>query len=91
MSGNTREEALVRATNALESFVIEGISTTIPFLAEITRHREFAAGDVDTHFLERMMEEKKARASAGGDSEESSKPIGSGKKAVEKSGAPHEA
>ena len=33
--GNTREEALVRTRIALDSFIIEGIHTTIPFLLEL--------------------------------------------------------
>ena len=58
VGGNTREEAIVRARNALDSFVIEGIKTTIPFLAELTRDEHFVSGDVDTHFLERYMAER---------------------------------
>jgi len=54
--GNTREEALGRAYQALEEFIIEGVKTTIPFLREVLRHPEFVAGNVDTHFLERMQE-----------------------------------
>ena len=54
VSGHTRQEAIVRAREALESFVIEGISTTIPYLASITRNEAFQAGDVDTGFVERF-------------------------------------
>jgi acetyl-CoA carboxylase biotin carboxylase subunit len=54
--GNTREEALARMGQALDSFIIEGITTTIPFLARIIRHPEFVAGRVDTKFLERHPE-----------------------------------
>ncbi len=54
--GNTRDEALGRAYQALEEFIIEGVKTTIPFLREVLRHPEFVAGNVDTHFLERMRE-----------------------------------
>jgi acetyl-CoA carboxylase biotin carboxylase subunit len=54
--GNTREEALARMGQALDSFIIEGPTTTIPFLARIIRHPEFAAGQVDTKFLERHPE-----------------------------------
>jgi acetyl-CoA carboxylase biotin carboxylase subunit len=61
ISGNSREEALVRAKNALDTFVIEGISTTIPFLARIVRDPEFIAGDVDTGYVARFQE----RAAAG--------------------------
>ncbi len=54
--GNTRAEALARMGQALDSFIIEGVTTTIPFLARIIRHPEFAAGQVDTKFLERHPE-----------------------------------
>ena len=54
VSGNTREEAIVRAREALDSFVIEGISTTIAYLAEITRDADFLRGDIDTGFVERF-------------------------------------
>ncbi|MBK8004865.1 MAG: acetyl-CoA carboxylase biotin carboxylase subunit [Gemmatimonadetes bacterium] len=54
--GNTRAEALARMGQALDSFIIEGVTTTIPFLARIIRHPEFAAGEVDTKFLERHPE-----------------------------------
>jgi len=51
--GNTREEALGRMGQALDSFILEGVTTTIPFLARVIRHPDFAAGQVDTKFLER--------------------------------------
>lgn len=57
VSGNNREEALVRARNALDWFVIEGISTTIEFLGELIRHQDFQRGTIDTHFIERFLEE----------------------------------
>ncbi|MDX2123108.1 MAG: acetyl-CoA carboxylase biotin carboxylase subunit [Gemmatimonadota bacterium] len=54
--GNTRQEALSRMGQALDSFIIEGVTTTIPFLSRIIRHPEFVAGQVDTKFLERHPE-----------------------------------
>jgi acetyl-CoA carboxylase biotin carboxylase subunit len=51
--GNTRAEALQRMGQALDSFIIEGVTTTIPFLARVIRHPDFVAGHVDTKFLER--------------------------------------
>jgi acetyl-CoA carboxylase, biotin carboxylase subunit len=54
--GNTRAEALARMGQALDSFIIEGVTTTIPFLARIIRHPEFVSGQVDTKFLERHPE-----------------------------------
>ena len=51
--GRDREEALVRMQNALEMFFVEGVTTTIPFLARVMANERFRAGDVDTKFLER--------------------------------------
>ena len=59
VSGRDREETIVRARHALEFFVIEGISTTIPFLSEITRDEQFVAGGVDTGFVERFLGERR--------------------------------
>ena len=56
--GNTREEAIARMQIALESFIVDGIHTTIPFLLEILQTPEFQAGDVDTKFVERYMAER---------------------------------
>jgi acetyl-CoA carboxylase biotin carboxylase subunit len=54
--GRNREEALRRMQMALESFIIEGVTTTVPFLARVMQNPRFAAGDVDTKFLEREPE-----------------------------------
>jgi acetyl-CoA carboxylase biotin carboxylase subunit len=51
--GNDREEALTRMGQALDSFILEGVTTTIPFLARVIRHPDFVVGDIDTRFLER--------------------------------------
>jgi acetyl-CoA carboxylase, biotin carboxylase subunit len=51
--GNNRGEALARMRQALDSFIIEGVTTTIPFLSRVMRHPDFVAGKVDTKFLER--------------------------------------
>jgi acetyl-CoA carboxylase biotin carboxylase subunit len=51
--GNHREEALSRMGQALDSFILEGVTTTIPFLARVIRHPDFVSGKVDTRFLER--------------------------------------
>ena len=55
ISGNTREEAVVRAQHSLDSFVIEGIPTTIGILARITRDPHFVSGEVDTGFVARFL------------------------------------
>ncbi len=51
--GNDREEALARIGQALDSFILEGVTTTISFLARVIRHPDFVTGRVDTRFLER--------------------------------------
>ena len=55
--GNTREEALARGRVALDSFVIEGVHTTIPILSAIVRDEHFIRGEVDTRFVERFLSE----------------------------------
>ncbi|MFQ5536739.1 MAG: acetyl-CoA carboxylase biotin carboxylase subunit [Gemmatimonadota bacterium] len=61
VSGNSREEALVRARHALEHFIIEGVPTTIPFLRRIVDDEDFVRGEVDTGFVERFMAKEKAQ------------------------------
>jgi acetyl-CoA carboxylase biotin carboxylase subunit len=56
VQGRDREEALIRMRVALEAFVIEGVTTTIPFLARVMSNPRFRAGEVDTKFLEREKE-----------------------------------
>jgi len=51
--GRDRAEAIVRVRVALEAFVIEGVTTTIPFLARVMQNERFIAGEIDTKFLER--------------------------------------
>jgi acetyl-CoA carboxylase biotin carboxylase subunit len=49
---------------ALESFIIEGVTTTIPFLARVMANKKFQEGAVDTKFLEREPELMKEPVSA---------------------------
>ncbi|HET7551485.1 MAG TPA: acetyl-CoA carboxylase biotin carboxylase subunit [Gemmatimonadaceae bacterium] len=51
--GRDRPEAIKRMQTALESFVLEGVTTTIPFLGRLMQNPRFQAGEVDTKFLER--------------------------------------
>ncbi len=50
--GATREEAISRMKRALSEFVIEGISTTIPFHLRLLEHEKFVSGEFNTKFLE---------------------------------------
>lgn len=52
VQGNNREEALKRMQIALESFVIEGVKTTMPFLARVMQHPGFQEAKVHTKWLE---------------------------------------
>lgn len=52
VKARTREEALVRMRCSLDEFIVEGVSTTIPFHQEIFNHPDFVAGKYDIAFLE---------------------------------------
>lgn len=60
--GNSRDEAIVRMRLALESFIIEGVHTTIPFILEIMSDASYTAGAIDTRFVDRWMEGGKVTA-----------------------------
>jgi acetyl-CoA carboxylase biotin carboxylase subunit len=47
-----RTAAVMRLRAALDSFVVEGISTNIPFLRAIAAHPDFIGNRVDTRWLE---------------------------------------
>jgi len=53
--GSGRAEALVRMRQALDGFIIEGVTTTIPFLIKVLETPAFQEGRVDTKFVEREM------------------------------------
>jgi acetyl-CoA carboxylase biotin carboxylase subunit len=61
--GANRAETIERTKFALETFVIEGVQTTIPFLIELLNTPEFVAGDIDTKFVERRMAREQAERS----------------------------
>ncbi len=52
VQGATRAEAIKRMQIALESFVIEGVKTTVPFLARLMQHPDFQSSKVHTKWLE---------------------------------------
>jgi acetyl-CoA carboxylase biotin carboxylase subunit len=51
--GKDRAEAVSRMSRALEMFIIEGISTSIPVHQKIAADPDFQAGNFDTRFLSR--------------------------------------
>ena len=53
--GATRDDELIRARIALESYILEGVHTTIPFLLELLQNEDVIAGRMDTKFVDRLM------------------------------------
>ena len=51
--GVDRPAAIRTMMRALDEFVVEGVSTTIPFLRNILGHSDFQSGNHDTGFVER--------------------------------------
>lgn len=49
---STREEAVYRMKRALDEFIVEGVSTTIPFHSQIMDNDVFISGDFNTNFLQ---------------------------------------
>jgi len=50
--GDDRHEALAKMRLALDTFIVQGVTTTIPFLSKVMSHPDFVRGDVHTKFLE---------------------------------------
>jgi acetyl-CoA carboxylase biotin carboxylase subunit len=55
VSGRDREEAIIRSRRALSMLRVEGIKTSVPLHQRILESEEFVAGDIDTHFMERLL------------------------------------
>ena len=52
VSAQTREEAITKMERALSDYVIEGVSTTIPFHLQLMQSEKFRKGEFTTKFLE---------------------------------------
>ena len=50
--GRDREEAIAKMRLALDTFIVQGVMTTIPFLRRVMSDPHFVAGEVHTRFLE---------------------------------------
>ena len=48
----TREEAILKMTRALDEFVIEGVKTTIPFHQKLMKDKNFQKGKYTTKFMD---------------------------------------
>ncbi len=52
-----RATAIARMSRALHEFMIEGVATTAPLVQAVMANAHFGAGQYNTHFLEKFMEE----------------------------------
>ncbi len=61
--GRNRQDCLLRLRRALEEFVVDGVSTTIPLHARLIENEDFKAGEYDIHWLGRYLEDQAAQSS----------------------------
>jgi acetyl-CoA carboxylase biotin carboxylase subunit len=59
--GSDRAEAINRMKRALDMFIVEGVTTSIPLHQRILSHPDFQRGDICTSFLEHMNDSRKNR------------------------------
>lgn len=59
VSGRTRNGCLMRLRRALEEFVVEGVSTTIPLHQKLISENDFIDGEYNIHWLENYMKQEK--------------------------------
>ena len=59
--GRDRDEAIARMERALDTFVVEGVRTSIPLQRRIMSDRHFRAGDLSTRFMERFLKDGSGR------------------------------
>ena len=55
VSGNSRNEALMRLRRALGEYVIDGIKTTLPLHVRLVQDQDFVNGEYDIHWLEKFV------------------------------------
>ena len=63
--GRTRAEAVERMRRALDEYTVAGIKTTVPFFRQVMRDPEFLGGRLDTGFIARFEERRRAALDAG--------------------------
>jgi len=66
-SGETRPLALQRMRRALRSLSVQGVTTNRQFLLRVLDHPAFIAGEIDTHFIDRHMQDELGEAPAQAD------------------------
>jgi len=60
--GKTREESIQLMIKAIESYQVEGVSTTLPFGKFVMEHEAFRSGDFDTHFVKNYYDAEHLKA-----------------------------
>jgi acetyl/propionyl-CoA carboxylase alpha subunit len=58
--GASRDAAVQQTSQALANFHVNGIDTLIPFLQTVIADAEYRAGEVNTRWLEKKLEEYSA-------------------------------
>lgn len=64
VTAQTREEAITKMRRALDEFVVEGISTTIPFHRQLMDEPRFVAGDYNINFMDDFVMDEKYKTDA---------------------------
>jgi acetyl-CoA carboxylase, biotin carboxylase subunit len=59
--GSDRDQAIGRLTRALDEYFVGGIKNNISLFRRILRDPDFSAGNVDTGFLDRMLQKQETR------------------------------
>ena len=54
----TRAEAVARLRRALDEYIVGGIQTNLPFFRLLVARPEFAAGELDTELIDRLLRER---------------------------------
>ena len=60
--GSNRTEALQKMKEAIKEFIIEGVTTTLPFGSFVFKHEAFISGKFDTHFVQNYYTPEKIKA-----------------------------
>lgn len=60
--GKTREESIQLMIKAIESYQVEGVSTTLPFGKFVMEHEAFRSGKFDTHFVKKYYDSEHLKA-----------------------------
>ncbi len=60
--GKTREESIELMIKAIENYLVEGVSTTLPFGKFVMEHEAFRSGDFDTGFVKAYYDAEKLKS-----------------------------